>query len=699
MGFIQSVNVRHYRSAYDIRDINLHSDVNVLVGPNGAGKSSFLRGLAMFSQSEKIDTDDFSVWDSSLTETTRSDIPITTFCLNPEHDRLGTLQALHKRPYYESVKIKNNEMQTIEGNSVLLNNALSTGDTLQITVFANGAYRVQTNSGRYNVETVAKKRKSDLLTIGGEIIKQLESIDLANLVPETQKITSSDINSTLASLENELEEIDDTESGLIKSDEDHDELQLLEPIYQDLQSVSEQLGDIKLILHGVKDRLPTVAYFDTIQPITDGIPRAEIQNHRAWRMFLRLGGLGSGNPQSVNQQRLESICRQAEKELTRFLNEYIEPKKPTQGEVPDPLRGRFSVVSDFESGNLVVTIEDDKEGTTIKLSKKSTGFRWLVAYILTVFVGINRSEDFDLFVVDDIGIHLHPEWKIKLRHTLYERSTDAQIIYSTHSPFLIKNNALDQIQIISHGSSSGSQVQTVAEARGSKYVHDTLEPLRSSLGARTSEFLFGADAIVVVEGKTDKQYIERFSELFRIEDGYPSLDDTIEIMIGKGSNQEVLVNFLEVQQPNFVVLTDKDESGDNVKEKISDNGIDPHKIIQLDELPTQSDGSEAEVEDLFPVKMVCEGVAQQYSSVVTAKELEDRVASTSNSDILRDLCGRLDQYEGQGQIQERDEISKEELMDYILDQIDSSWLDATDVRADSVTDFKWLIQALNSRLA
>src|SRR5437867_3441585 len=82
-----------------------------------------------------------------------------------------------------------------------------------------------------------------------------------------------------------------------------------------------------------------------------------------------------------------------------------------------------------------------------------------------------------------------------------------QIIYSTHSPFLLHRNFPRRIRLLRKGDAEeGSQY--VDEARVRRY-----EPVRSALGIDCAQTLLMGAQNVVVEGPTD-QYL--LSELIRI---------------------------------------------------------------------------------------------------------------------------------------------------------------------------------------
>lgn len=491
------------------------------------------------------------------------------------------------------------------------------------------------------------------------------------------------------------------DGGYDDRDADEFEIPLEIELYQDIDAVWAHYSNLNRLTTDYIGPLPTIAHFEEIPSIPPEVSIEDLENHTQYSGLLNWGGVNPERASSIDQDSLLEALNKGAQELTRYLNNYIElEKKATEGvpdSVPNPITGRYAVECRIVDGEVKLFIDDDDEDTSVPLEKKSTGFQWLVSCLLTIFSGAIDTDQTDMFLIDDIGIHLHPDWKIKLRKALHEIAGDAQIVYSTHSPFFIDNGSLDQVLVASI-ESDGTRMQKVSEAQGSKHVHDILEPLRSSLGAYVSEFLYGANGIVIVEGPTDKKYIECFSDLFEDSKSHPSLNEDIAIINGKGANQIVLANFLEAEQDNYFSLMDNDGDGDEQVRKFRDNGIDAPKFAQLDILPNQKATQNPEIEDLFPNELVCEYAAHTLPPIITKSKLLNRFNSRPNMGVIEAIDSVLKQHKQQNDIPDDTKIGKGYICEEIRSVVDGTWLSASGEKEETVEDFSELITVINSKL-
>lgn len=694
MGLVQTVDLHNYRSAYKVSGVSLHSDLTVVVGPNGSGKSTFLDGIATFGRANNIRPSKLSEYDPSLTNEYPSNIPITTLTISLEAQTESVFIALAERPGIESLEITDNSLTNVLGEQIELNRGLPSGkQDFTLTRYANGCHQLHTTTGRYKLETLIRKRTEDLQEIGAALIEQAVSIGLLDAPTEATSLDTEELSTIVERIKRSV--------SLDENREDKNEPQVENEVFRDLEDTLEFLLKLEALKGAILDHLPTIAHFEDIPSLPNGVPVAQLDSKAPFQGLVSWGGVDPENIDNIGKEQLSQALTAGAEQLTIYLNSYIELTEPAatavSKAVTDPLEGRYEVCCEIEDEVVQMYIKDDEEDTIVSVDRKSTGFQWLVSFLLTVFSDVRPSEEADMFLIDDIGVHLHPDWKVKLRRALHELTGDAQIVYSTHSPFFIDNNSLDQVRVTSIGS-DGTSIKRVSEAQGSDNVHDILEPLRSSLGAYVAEFLFGASEIVIVEGSTDKEYLQCFSSLFVNSDDRPSLNEDIAIIVGKGSNQIVLANFLEAEQDNYISLMDKDQAGDNQVDSFEESDIDVSKATQLDFLPNQITGQRTEIEDLFPDEMVCEVVADHLSPVVTKADLLQRVNNRPNKGVLQAIEGRLKQYSMEGDLSGEPDIPKGPVCEDIKAEVDESWLDAEGEKAQTIEDFTNLIEHINTKL-
>ena len=166
-----------------------------------------------------------------------------------------------------------------------------------------------------------------------------------------------------------------------------------------------------------------------------------------------------------------------------------------------------------------------------------------------------------------------------------------QVIYSTHSPYLIPPDKLHRLRIVLKKPEAGTTIVeklSHVDLQGEDFS-DVLSPVLTAIGIDIREQLnFVGKNNVVVEGISDFYYLQAWRSL--ISDP-PNLDTNM--FPGTGASSTVLLSSLFIGWGlNFIVVLDHDEEGNAIKQKlVREMGIDEKQVVQ----PEQASG----IEDLF----------------------------------------------------------------------------------------------------
>src|SRR5581483_907361 len=112
-----------------------------------------------------------------------------------------------------------------------------------------------------------------------------------------------------------------------------------------------------------------------------------------------------------------------------------------------------------------------------------------------------------ILLLDEPGLSLHARAQMDLLDSIDNNLTKGrQVIYTTHSPFMVRTAALDRVRIVEDkGPELGS---TVTNDAGSTSDPDTLFPLQAALGYDIAQSLFIGNRNIVLEGTSDFGYLE-----------------------------------------------------------------------------------------------------------------------------------------------------------------------------------------------
>lgn len=169
----------------------------------------------------------------------------------------------------------------------------------------------------------------------------------------------------------------------------------------------------------------------------------------------------------------------------------------------------------FNTGKVFQTrIENTRHEATISLDERSTGFIWFFSFLVW-FSEVQKTYGENLIVLlDEPGLSLHAKAQEDLLRFINEELlTKYQVIYSTHSPFMIDSSNLLSCRTVEDATAGDGEVLgTKVNSEVLKANGDTLFPLRAALGYDISQSLFVGEHTLLVEGPSDLLYIQWASQ-------------------------------------------------------------------------------------------------------------------------------------------------------------------------------------------
>ena len=254
--------------------------------------------------------------------------------------------------------------------------------------------------------------------------------------------------------------------------------------------------------------------------------------------------------------------------------------------------------------NIWGEVEDTKRFVTTEMGTRSRGFIWFFSFLAWYGDVHNQGENV-ILLLDEPGLSLHGKAQEDLlKYFEAEVLGRHQLIYTTHSPFMVDPTKFERVRIVQDLSvedgpeplpeKAGTKVLTeVLEATG-----DSLFPLQGALGYEISQTLFVGPNSLVVEGVSDLLFLQGMSSLLE-EQGREGLSKEWTITpVGGSDKVPTFVALLGAQQNlNLVVLVDYQK-----KDKQAIENLYKKKLLHKKQVLTYSDFTktkEADVEDMF----------------------------------------------------------------------------------------------------
>jgi predicted ATP-dependent endonuclease of OLD family len=188
-------------------------------------------------------------------------------------------------------------------------------------------------------------------------------------------------------------------------------------------------------------------------------------------------------------------------------------------------------------------------------SLKSSGFR---TYFLLSMITLARSQanpsNSYIYLFDEPGTNLHPRAQIDLQRSLEALSDNTQILYTTHSLFLLNKNYPDRNTVVTK-TTNGTKINL-------KPFQKNWKAVRESLGILLSNNFLIADKTVFVEGPSDVIYLlHAIKTLKHLKKVDTDLNDLSIVDAGDESNYIALAKLMLQEGRNIFALLDGDSSG------------------------------------------------------------------------------------------------------------------------------------------
>lgn len=553
------VTVNNFRNILDSNSVKIQEDITCLVGKNESGKTSFLHALyrlnpARPNVSFKVE-EQYPAW-------------------LEKKDRRRGMNLDEFKPIVGKFEIDDNlisELQEHFGVNILTDNILIISRAYNGTL----TYTLNTKS-----EEDATKELLENLTFSKE--------------------TRTNLNKVKSVLE--MKESAEKIKGKEENEKDNDSIAIL------LERINKLYGTDtfkKAIWEKIKPHVPKFIYFDRysslpytveVKHLLKSDPKELKDDELTALTLLRMAGADDDYLLNTDYERRKRELENVANALTEDVLNYWSQNRELRVSPDITLKtktagnGTTSVVDELK-----IRIWDNKHTLSLPFSEHSTGFQWFFSF-LAAFSEYEYNEEPVIILLDEPGLGLHARAQADFLRFIEERLADKrQVIYSTHSPFMVQPNRLERARIVEEKDRQvGSKISQDALTTDS----DTLFPLQGALGYDLVQHLFISENNLIVEGTSDFTYITILSDFLK-ENNRESLNEKWSFVPVGGADLiptfvALLGNHLDV-----TVIVDSRKEGHQKLTKLAQAGyLKNQKIITIGEIVNKP---LADIEDLFSV--------------------------------------------------------------------------------------------------
>lgn len=425
-------------------------------------------------------------------------------------------------------------------------------------------------------------------------------------------------------------------------------------------------GDDDAVHEAVINRLPRFVYYSNygnldseiyLPHVVENLKRSDLGEKEAAKArtlrvlfsfvrlkpseILELGRdfVSAGNPQ--RRPTAEEIAQIAENKRERSILLQSAHTSLTQRFKEWWKQGDYRFRFEADGDHFRIWVADDRRPAEVELEGRSTGLQWFLSFYLVFLVeSQSNGEHGDaILLLDEPGLSLHPLAQHDLSRFFDSLSATNQLIYTTHSPFLVHADRLDRARKV-YVDDDGTTKATSDLRRGSEKQAGAAYAVHSALGLSVAESLMLGCQPVIVEGSSDQHYLTAIKTLL-ISDGSIAPDREIIFPPAGGTkNTRMVASILTGRDEDlpYVVLDGDTMGKKQARELVSSLYQDAAtRLLDTDDF-TGIAGSE--VEDLVPISIVA-SVLDRYQ----------RNCETEFADVAKDGSPVVGQIEAWAQQQ------------------------------------------------
>ena len=277
-----------------------------------------------------------------------------------------------------------------------------------------------------------------------------------------------------------------------------------------------------------------------------------------------------------------------------------------------------------------IKLEVKKDGTDINFwivesnklyypSQRSKGQQWYLSFYVKIVARLQEDKP-NVILIDEPGLYLHAKAQKDLLQVLTEHTNDNPVVFSTHSPYLLTEDNLENVRLIEK-TAKGTKILGKIHAHPTA-DKETLTPILTAIGLGINDSITNLDQKdnVVVEGPEDVFYLRAFKELEK------KTLKTNFINGGGAPNMGLVGAVLEGWGANVRYLYDNDQGKKDGEKRLKDWKVLPEAI----KVVTKKDGTT--IVDIFSVEDFKEYVLEDTKLAYTS----------SNSEYIKGLKSRPD---------------------------------------------------------
>jgi hypothetical protein len=255
-----------------------------------------------------------------------------------------------------------------------------------------------------------------------------------------------------------------------------------------------------------------------------------------------------------------------------------------------------------------IWVSDDRRDDEIELENRSTGLQWFLSFYLVFTYESEDSHENAIVLLDEPGHSLHPLAQRDLSRFFDNLSENHQLLFTTHSPFLIDADRLDRVRKVyvdEDGATVASSDLGVGRGKGGGIDSGATYAVHSALNLTVAESLLLGCTPIIVEGPSDQHYLSAIKNILINKGKIKPAAELVFPPSGGAKTAKIIASILMGRDDALpMVLLDSDAIGKQAAKALQENlyqGSKEQVLLTDDFIEGLKD---TEIEDLLPAPLL-----------------------------------------------------------------------------------------------
>lgn len=274
-------------------------------------------------------------------------------------------------------------------------------------------------------------------------------------------------------------------------------------------------------------------------------------------------------------------------------------------------QGNYRFRFQADGNHFRIWVSDNVRTEEIELEGRSRGLQWFFSFFLVFLVESKDSHSNCILLLDEPGISLHPIAQFDLIQFFNSLAGENQLLYTTHSPFLVNPDNLADVKAVFVDEKGLSSVSADLR-KNDKVAEKSIYPVHAAIGLTVSDTLFLGCQPILVEGPSDQIYLQLVKNTLLSKGKYKNNKEMVFIPTGGVKGMSTVISIVTGRDNSlpFVIL-DADTPGKEKEKSLKKGNYkdDQKKVILVSDILGEG---EFEIEDLFPVEELAKVFSKKF---------------------------------------------------------------------------------------